>query len=686
MGIRLAIDIGGTFTDLAAYVEETGQLVFTKSSTTPRELTEAMVRCLDKAGVAASGVETFIHGSTIGINTIIQRTGPPTALITTKGFRDVYEMGRRNRPEIYDLFFHRPRPLVPRDLRYEVVERLSSEGQVKVALDEQQVRDVLRQMGQRGIAAVAVCLLHSYANPDHEQRVGALARELLPEAFVSVSSDIHREYREYERTSTTVMNAYLGPVVGRYLQRLGERLSELRFGGRILIMQSSGGVMSLDAAAKQPVRIIESGPAGGVAGTLYLCEQLGYRNAIAFDMGGTTVKACLIDNGRAKVTTDYYVGGRVTGLPAQVPFLDLIEIGAGGGSLAWVDPVGALRVGPLSAGADPGPACYGLGGSEPTVTDANVLVGKIDPARFLGGEMPLDRRLAEEAVARVGQRVGLDPLQTANGIVRIANAMMARAISKVSVERGYDPRDFALVAYGGGGPMHATALARELQIPHVVVPQAPAEFSALGMLCTDLRHDFTRTAPTSIADLPPAELEARFAALELAAAEQLAAEGVDGARFACVRTADVRYVGQFHTIGIGVPSRVAGRADLDGISQRFHEAHDAAYGHAAPREATEIINLRLAALVRLAKPQFPPLERDGQGPPPAAYLGRRRVLWEDGSWHDCPIYEREALRAGNVVVGPAVVHERASVIPIGPHDRLEVDAVGHLHIAIHGGK
>ncbi|MDE3100731.1 MAG: hydantoinase/oxoprolinase family protein [Chloroflexota bacterium] len=679
MSIRLAIDIGGTFTDLAAYRQDTGALVFTKSSTTPRELTDAVVSCVTKIGLPLRQVDLFIHGSTIGINTIIERKGPSTALITTKGFRDVYEMGRRNRPEPYDLLFHRPRPLVPRDRRFEVTERLDYAGQVVTPLAEKELDDVLETIGGLGVRSIAVCLLHSYAEPRHEQRIGDAIRAKLPDVFVSLSSDIHREFREYERTSTTVINAYLSPIVGAYLEKLEARLKSFSFEGRTLIMQSSGGVMTLAAAARQPVRIIESGPAGGVAGTLWLCSALGYSSAIAFDMGGTTAKACLIENGQAKVTTDYYVGGRLTGHPAQVPFLDIIEIGAGGGSIASVDAVGALRVGPQSAGAEPGPACYGLGGIEPTITDCNLVVGKLDAPRFLGGEMPLDTRLAERAVGALASKVELSTHETANGVLRIANAMMARAVSKITVERGHDPRDFVMIAYGGAGPMHATAVARELGVRDVIVPLAPAQFSALGMLTTDIRYDCAQTYPATTASLSESILDAQYRRVEDAARSALR-EDVGSSDISFSRSADMRYVGQFHTLSVTLPDELYDATFLERLERRFHQAHEAAYGHASPGLPTEIINLRVAAFVAMTKPAFPPIARGAAEPPVAARVGERNVLWEDGVERASAIWQREKLLAGNVIAGPAIIQENASVIPIGQGETARVDELGHLRI------
>lgn len=685
MELRLAVDIGGTFTDLAAYRTDTGEVIFTKSSTTPSELTDAIFTCIQKLSIPVDSVALFIHGSTIGINTIIERKGPSTGLLTTKGFRDNYEMGRRNRPDIYDLLFHRPRPLVARNHRYEASERLDASGSVLAPLLPLEVRATLEAIAETDISSLAVCLIHSYANPAHEQEVARLCEEIIPDIPVSLSSDISREYREYERASTTVMNAYLRPVVGGYLARLEHRLDSQGFGGRALIMQSSGGIMAIGAAARQPVRTIESGPAGGVAGSLWLCSNLGFRDAIAFDMGGTTAKACLIEDGEAKVTSDYYVGGRVLGHPAQVPFLDIIEIGAGAGSIAAVDAVGSLRVGPQSAGAVPGPACYGIGGVDATVTDANLVAGKLDPERFLGGEMPLDPALAKEAIAPLGRELGMDLTQTANGILRIANAMMAAAVSKITVERGHDPRDFVMVAYGGAGPMHATAVARELGIRTVVIPRAPAQFSALGMLMTDVRYDYVQTFLVSTSGITPTVLDERFSELESQARVQLS-QDIGPVDVVFRRSSDMRYLGQFHTLTVPIPMGMFEEESLSRLDESFHEAHQKAYGHSAPGEPVEIISLRTAAFIRMQPPELPRIESGGSGSADQALLKYRRVVWEDGSETETPIFIRDRLLAGDSVQGPAIVQEAASVVPLGRGEIARADDYGHLHIDMTGDR
>src|SRR5436190_573477 len=449
--MRIAVDIGGTFTDLVA-VDDRGQVYRSKSLTTPDDLARGIDDCLKSANVDVTGASFFVHGSTITINAVLERKGARTGLITTKGFRDVYEIGRGNRPEGYNLFFKRPVPLVSRDLRMEVNERLYASGELLQSLDDQSVMAAIDVLKSAGVESVAVCLLHSYANPIHEKRLGELLRQYFPEAYVSLSHEILREFREYERTSTTVLNSYVGPIVSGYLVSLEKMLGVARFSGTFRLMQSNGGVMSAETAMKMPVTMMESGPVAGVIAAAHLGEQLDCRHIISFDMGGTTAKASLIKDFHPEVTSSYYVGGYVSGHPMMLPVVDLVEVGNGGGSIAWIDPAGGLKIGPQSAGASPGPACYGQGGTEPTVTDANLIVGRIDPEYFLGSGIRLQREKAAQAITeKIGQPLGLSLEEAALGILTIANFNMSLAVRAVSVEKGYDPRDCVLVPSGGGG-------------------------------------------------------------------------------------------------------------------------------------------------------------------------------------------------------------------------------------------
>src|SRR5262245_7048921 len=493
MPLTVAVDIGGTFTDLLGYDPTTGRLVGAKRPTTPAEMSEGVWHCFEAAGVGGADLAAFVHGSTVAINTIIERSGARTALVVTRGTRDVYAVGRGNRPDAYDVWFHRPRPLVPRRLTFEVDERIDAGGRVLTPFDRAQAARVAAEVAASGVQAVAVCFLHSWREPSHERLMGELLREALPGAFVTVSHEILREYGEYERTSTTVLNAYVGPRVGDYLDTLERRLGASDFHGELLIMQSNGGVMAASTARSLPVATLESGPVGGFIAAARTAERLGYRRAIAFDMGGTTAKANLILDVQAQMARGYHISGYATGQPMTLPVVDTVEVGAGGGSLARAIAGGGLEVGPESAGADPGPACYGKGGAFATVTDANVVLGRIDPHAFLGGEITLDADAARVAVGRVAERLGLTLPAAALAIVQVAVLKMSLAVRQVSVERGYDPRDFAMVAFGGAGPLHASDVARALHVPAVVVPLYPGQFSAAGMLLADRRLDYVRT-------------------------------------------------------------------------------------------------------------------------------------------------------------------------------------------------
>ena len=488
----VGIDIGGTFTDLVGCVD--GRIVTSKTSTVPADPTRGVADSLALAHCRMPALDEVLHGSTIAINTVLERKGARTALITTRGFRDIYAIGRGNRIEAFNLFFHRPKPLIPRELTFELTERINASGAVLTPLDDAEVERLGATLGTQKIEAVAVCLLHGYANPAHERRVGEILRAAHPQLFVTLSHEIVREYREYERTSTTAINAFVGPRVQGYLRRLEGFLRTEKFGGKINIMRSNGGVMSIGTAQEQPVAMMESGPVAGMIGAGRLAALLGLERAIGFDMGGTTAKASLITNGAPAIEEGYVIGGEASGQPMQLPVVDIVEVGAGGGSIAWCDAIGGIHVGPQSAGADPGPAAYGKGSLDPVVTDADLILGRINAERFLNGAMQLDRAAAERAVeAKVAGRLRLSVPEAALGIVQIADAAMSLAVRAVSINKGVDPRQSAMIAFGGAGPLHAVAIAREIFIPKVVVPKVPGTFSALGMLMAPWRQDFVRT-------------------------------------------------------------------------------------------------------------------------------------------------------------------------------------------------
>lgn len=685
---RLGVDIGGTFTDLVAQ-DEDGYLHTTKVVTTPADHAEGIMLAIVKAGIDLRKTELFLHGSTIAINTVVERSGVKTALLTTRGFRDVYEIGRSNRPEAYNLFFERPKPLVPRSLCREIVERITARGEVHTPLGQEAAAAIVAELKDAGVESIAVCLLHSYTNPVHEIALGRIIGSVHPNAYVSLSYRILREYREYERTSTTVVNAYVGPVVARYLESLRTRLRDDGFGGEVLVMQSGGGVMSIMAAVQAPVRMMESGPVAGVMGAAFVAGSLGYGNAIAFDMGGTTAKASMIKNGVARIAGHYFIGGYSTGHPVMLPVVDIVEVGSGGGSIAWLDSAGGMKVGPVSAGAVPGPASYGRDGSEPTVTDANLLLGLLGEKSFLGGEMPLNRAAAESAVqTRIARPLGLGLNEAAAGIIRIANSHMALALRAVSVERGEDPRDFALVAFGGAGPLHACTLARELGIPTVIVPCLPGEFSAWGMLVCPLRHDYVQTLLRDFDSVNPAEITSALGALIEEGLNTLARErrSKDPApQIDCAL--DLRYRGQEHSIMVPLGGRQFTALERDVVSQRFHELHLSLYGHAAPEEPLEIIGVRVAVQAPVGDRRYG--ERAATVPKssaePKPYGRRQAYMGERHGFADTPVYRRSELAPGSSVQGPAIIEEAASTTVVLPRDRVTLAPTGELIVQIARG-
>jgi N-methylhydantoinase A len=672
--LRVAVDIGGTFTDLVATDPESGWMVEEKTLTTPADLSDGIFTVLDRAAVKPDRISMLIHGSTVAINAYLERTGAATALLTTKGFRDSYEMGRKTRPDMYNLFFEPRQYLVPRSRRYEVDERIDADGNVLVAADEEEIRALIRGV-PASVESIAVCLLNSYATPRHEELVGRLVGEERPDVYVSISTDVSREIREYERTSTAVMNAYVGPRVSRYLTTLERRLQQGGFAGEALLTQSNGGMMSLATARRQAVRMMESGPAAGVIAAAHVCRRLGIENAIAFDMGGTTAKACVIENGEPEMAAEYYVGGAMTGLPVQVPFLQIVEVGAGGGSIAHLDPAGGLRIGPQSAGSDPGPACYGLGGTEPTITDANLLAGRIDAERFLGGAMPLDRELAERAVGELADSLGIDVERAADGVIRLANSIMAHAIRAVTVERGRDPRDYVLVAYGGGGPLHAGDLAAELDIPRIVIPVGAPTFAAFGMLVADLRHDVSASLVRRLDAVEQGDLDELFGVLREQATELLRRAEDDEGEIEFSYRAELRYIGQFHTLNLALDGPRLPAAE---VAADFHRQHEHRYGHAAEGAPIEVNALRVAAIRRIETPA--PRSLGGEDRPAAVPRGRRSVLLADGEAIECDVWSRADLSPLTPVTGPAVIEEATTAVNLRPGDVAQLTEQGHLKI------
>ena len=689
---RLGIDVGGTFTDAVIISETTGESWIAKVPSTPRDPSIGFLNAVDavlsKTGLDPGAAKYLVHGTTVATNALIEGKTPKTAFITTAGFGDMLEIARQVRPSLYDVHFEKPRPLVSRDLCYEVPERLDASGTVLSELDESRLLEIAAALKKEGVGSAAVCFLHSYLNPAHEIRARELLLEGHPRLAVSLSSEVLPEFREYFRASTTVVNACLQPVVTRYLNGIASQLQSRGIQAELLVMQSNGGVLSFDTASEKPVYMVESGPAAGVIAANYVAEALGCRNLISLDMGGTTTKAGLILDGQPKVTKEYEVGSaavpgigeaRGSGYPIRTPVIDLVEIGAGGGSIAWVDSGGILRVGPQSAGADPGPICYGKGGQDPTITDANLVLGRLDPHHFLGGDLHLDRETAREGVRRkCAEPLGMDTIAAANGIVEIANAAMINALRLVSVRRGYDPRELAMVAFGGAAPLHANRLAAEMQIPLLVIPPSPGTTSALGLLVTDLKHVFSHTQIMQTDRLNAEEVGRIFETMEDDGRRALSRDGVPSEQTKLLREIEARYVGQSHELPVMCPEGPVREEILRKVIDRFHQEHDRAYGHGYTKEVVEFVNFRVVAVGTIGKPklrEWPAGDRAVNH----AERERRPVYFGDaGGFLETAIYERSGLLAGHRLAGPAIVEEMDSTSLIQPGFTAEVDRFGNL--------
>jgi N-methylhydantoinase A len=652
---RLGVDVGGTFTDLVALVD--GGLITAKVPTTPRNQARGVVAALGIVQPAVGAVASLAHGSTVATNALLERRGARTALVTTEGFRDVIEIGRQNRPALYDLTRDRPPALVPRELRFTVRERMGRDG-VLLPLDDQSVRAAVDACREAEVEAVAVCLLFGFLHPEHEQRVGEALREALPDLQISLSSEVLPELREYERCSTTVANSYLTPRLAAYLERLADEVEALGLPSP-LVMQSSGGAAEIETAAARAASCLLSGPAGGVVGAAWVAGLSGFQDLLTFDMGGTSTDVAAVLGGVVQTTTESVVAG----VPVKLPMVDVHTVSAGGGSIAWVDAGGALRVGPRSAGADPGPAAYGRGGKEPTVTDANLYLGYLPDGAELGGEVRLDRGQAEAALGRVGARVGLDSEETARGIIRVADAEMIRALRVISIERGLDPRELTLVAFGGAGGLHACALAEELGIGRILVPRAAGVLSALGLAISDVRRDQVSPLLAELGTADRADIEARFAELEADARGQLA----DDARLSLARLADLRYQGQSFELTVDAE-------DLEELPARFSAEHERRYGYRMEDEVVELVNLRLVATVPRDKPDLSEAAPGRRGSP-----SRRRARLDDG-WQEIDVRDRATLGAGSELQGPAVVEFAESTLLLRPGWRATVDGIGTLNL------
>ena len=673
----VGIDVGGTFTDLTAVDAATGRVVVTKVPSRPRHEAAAVLAGLEALGIASADVRRLVHGTTVGTNAVLERRGARVALLTTAGFRDLIEIGRtkRNIPALFIPTFTRPKPVVERKDRFEVTERLGPDGTVLVPLDPASIERALDAALGAPAEAVAVCLLHAYLNPAHEHAVADAVKGRAPGLPVSCSADVVAEYREFERFSTTVLNAYLQPLMEGYLTSLEERLLATGYVHGVLTVASSGGMMTTDTARRLPIKTIFSGPAGGVSQACFVGAAAGIRDFITYDMGGTSTDVCLVRDLQPLMTADAMVGA----FPVKVSQIDMHSVGAGGGSIAWLDVDGSLAVGPRSAGASPGPAAYGLGATEPAVTDANVVLGRIGTRRRLGGSISIDVERARTAVAALAARMerplGVEAL--AEGIVTIAVARMTSAIREISIQRGHDPRDFTLIAFGGAGPMHALAMADEIGIPRVLVPRHPGNFSALGLLAADIKHDDVRTRVGLLRERLPA-LRAAFAEMETAARLQLEREGFAPEQQKLLRSLDLRYRGQAFELNLAV-GRGAAEGEpsaLQEIETDFHRHHREVYGHSNPEAAIELVNARLTAYGLVPKPAAERHTRSGATL--EAALVERRPVWFAGRAHDCPVWDRDQLPEGAQVEGPAIVEEFGATTVVPPGWRGTLDGHGNL--------
>ena len=674
--LRTGIDIGGTFTDLIVFDEETGHIDVTKTPSTPDNPATGVMNGLEKADLEIGDLDFFSHGSTVGTNALIERDLPRTGLITTEGFRDVHEIRDGTKEDIWDAYSDVAPPYVKRRDRLEVKERVDYAGGVVIPLSEDDVRRAVELFRKRDIDTIAVSLINAYVNGENEARVREIVAKEYPEAFVCVSHEILPEMFEHPRTSTTIINAALVPVVREYLTDLSSRLSEQGYDGDVLAMHSGGGVMTTDAIAHYAARIANSGPTAGAIAGAHVASLCGYENAIGLDMGGTSADVSLTYEGEIETTDEWAVE---YGYPITFPSTDIETIGAGGGSVAWIDEGSSLRVGPRSQGADPGPACYRRGGEEPTITDANVVMGWIDPSRFLGGDMDAAAEPARKVIKRdIADPLGMDLTEAARAIERIAVANMSNAVRLVSTSKGYDPREFALVAFGGAGPLHACAVAHDVNVPAVVIPPYPGINSALGCLLVDVEHDLSRTFLADATDDVTSEVEETFGELEAEISNRLATEGIDEERVRVDREIKMRYAGQWRSLAVSCARPVE---SVEAVRERFHAEHERAYAYSDPDQAVEIYGLRVTGVGVVDKPSFPEIRSTDNLDD--AHRGTHEAYFEDvGEFVETAVYERDALGAGSTFDGPVIIEQMDSTVVIPPNATAEVDRIGNIVIEV----
>ncbi len=682
MTYKIGIDVGGTFTDVCLFNEITKDIKVFKLPTTPWDQSEAIVNgissILSENSAFPEEVCYVAHGTTVATNAAIERTGSKTGLITTCGFRDLLELARQTRPSLYNLYEDKPAGLIARRLRKEVKERMGYDGTVLEELDKPGVMKAIAELKDAGVESVAVCLIHSYINPGHEQLIEEYIKEVFPAAYISVSSNISSEFREYERLCTTVLNSYLGPVVGKYVKNFRDNVRKMGIKAPPYINQSNGGLMSIDSTVENPVRTALSGPSAGVAGAAYVAKLAGFSDIISLDMGGTSTDVCLIENALPKVSTSK----KLAGFPVKVPMTDVHAVGAGGGSIAWVDSGGALKVGPRSAGAFPGPVAYGRGGKEPTVTDANVVLHRLNPGYILGGRMKMDEQAAYRAIKeKIADPLNMSVLDAARGIVAVVNSNMTRAIRVVSVERGYDPREFTLLAFGGAGALHAVDLGRELGIRTVLVPGNPGILCALGLLTSDIRSDYVKTMIVAARTENIGRVQAIFAGLQEEADQWLDKERVSQPNRIYQRRVDMRYMGQNFELSIPVVGGHFDQEVLERVIAAFHAEHEREYGYANTKAAVQFVNYRLSAIGNVSKIELKEFAAGGKNPEKALIEVRKVYFEEADGYVDCSIYNKDRLEPNNQIIGPAVIEQMDSTVVIPPGYRAEVDQYMNVIIA-----
>ena len=676
---RLASDIGGTFTDLVYFDDASGTLSMAKSLTTPDNLTQGVVDTIKLSELEPSEVDFFVHGGTTVINTITERKGAKTALVTTAGFRDVLEIQRGNRPDLYNLRFKKERSFVPRLLRFEVRERIDSTGKVLTPLETEDLDYIIERCQEEGVEAIAILYLHSYIAPDHEVKSAAYLRERLPGVAVTASHEITREWREYERANTAVLNAYVQPIVQTYFGRLEETLKESGIDTSYAAMQSNGGTTSFAWAKEHPITLMESGPAAGCNGAAIVGKLCGEAQVLYLDIGGTTAKCTTIEGSKPKVTTEYRLEYSRTqfGYPLRVPTVDIVEIGAGGGSIAWFDQAGLLKVGPLSSGAEPGPACYGRGGEEPTVTDAKLITGVINAANFAGGQFTLDESKARSVMEKIARVLNTSVEQAAVAVIRTVDANMINALKLVSIQRGHDPREFAMVVGGGGGAMHGAPLGRDIGVKDIIVPLYPGLFSAWGMLATEPRCDFIQTVLQRAEEVDAADIRALFNSLKQSAEKYFCTDAnMADAEITYENRIDLRYLGQEHSVTVPVTFETA---TVESILADFHDAHEKTYTFRLDDTPVEFVTYRLAASASVPRPKLNKLSAEGRSLEAARQDSRMVDFPEDGR-HEAAVYARDKLPAGTLLNGPLIVEEATSTTLVHPGQKLRVDDFGFLHI------